>query len=139
MCNYKVSLGVPFLLKGHIFISNLAIYNSDFLPILFCQFGSLHRSQTAVRSRTWQRFLGMTRPCCGTHSISSCLSCFKIDSYHHWSFTSQSKIEDKEKKIEKEELYCGQNHGSCIHTEETHYERELCFASQSKTWYVFWV
>lgn len=77
MCNYKASLGVPFLLKGHIFISNLAIYNSDFLPILLYQFGSFHRSQT-VRSRTWQHFPGMTRPCCGTHSISSCLSCFKI-------------------------------------------------------------
>lgn len=102
MCNYKVSLAVPFLLKGHIFISNLAIYNSDFLPILLYQFGSFHRSQTSVRSRTWQHFPGMTRPCCGTHSISSCLSCFKIAPLPPISLTPLESHLWEEKKARKQ-------------------------------------
>lgn len=45
--NYKVSLGVSFLLKGHISVSKVAICNSDFLQIVFCQFYSVHRGQIA--------------------------------------------------------------------------------------------
>lgn len=45
--NYKVSLGVSFLLKGYISVSKVAICNSDFLQIVFCQFYSVHRGQTA--------------------------------------------------------------------------------------------
>lgn len=104
MCNYKLSLGVPFLLKGHIFISNLASCNSDFLPILLCQFGSFHRSQMADRSRTWWHFPLITRPCCGTHSISSCLSCSRIAPLplpplhsHLW----EENREEREKKKRK--------------------------------------
>lgn len=106
MCNYKLSLGVPFLLKGHIFISNLASCNSDFLPILLCQFGSFHRSQMADRSRTWWHFPLITRPCCGTHSISSCLSCSKIAPLplppphsHLWEENREER--EKKKKTKK--------------------------------------